>query len=251
MDPIDRSQQPNSVNLAASQSEAGKDGSLQSHNSPQQSSPPARTPADPPRKDLSQKGLPEDKDVLRRLQERDEQALLLLYDKYQRLVYSLAIKIVRDEHEAEELVQEVFLQVWEKAALFNSERGAFESWLITLTHNRAIDLLRSKRYKQRAAEDRLDPLDLASISTESTTLKRTALQETIEFDERALVKQALSKISPEQRESLELAYYEGYSQSEIAEKLQVPLGTIKTRMRQGMIKLSGFLKELHSEIGKQ
>lgn len=186
----------------------------------------------------------EDIALLARLTERDEQALLELYHKYQRLVYSLALRILREESEAQELLQEVFLHVWEKAQLFNSERGTFEAWLLTLTHHRAIDVLRTRRFKQRTAEERVDPDVLAGLATEETTSEQTGLTDTIELDERARVQEAMKEISSEQRDVLELAYYQGYSQSEIAELLGIPLGTVKTRMRQGMIKLGRYLKDL-------
>jgi RNA polymerase sigma-70 factor, ECF subfamily len=186
----------------------------------------------------------EDIDLLRRLTLRDEQALLTLYHKYQRLVYSLALRVLKEEPEAQELLQEVFLHVWEKASMFDRERGSFDAWLVTLTHHRAIDVLRTRRYKQRATEDRVDPDVLAGMSTENTILDRTGLTESIEKDEREKVRLAMEEISTEQKQVLELAYYEGYSQSEIAELLKIPLGTVKTRMRQGMIKLSRHLKNL-------
>lgn len=186
----------------------------------------------------------EDISLLARLTERDEQALLQLYRKYQRLVYSLALRVLREEAEAQELLQEVFLHVWEKASLFNSERGTFEAWLLTLTHHRAIDVLRTRRFKQQASEERVDPDVLAGLATQETISDRSGLTDSIEIDERVRVQSALEEISKEQREVLELAYYEGYSQSEIAERLGIPLGTVKTRMRQGMIKLSNHLKDL-------
>ena len=186
----------------------------------------------------------EDIDLLRRLTLRDEQALLSLYHKYQRLVYSLALRVLRDEAEAQELLQEVFLHVWEKASMFDQDRGSFDSWLVTLTHHRAIDVIRTRRFKQRASEDRVDPEVLAGMSTENKILERRGLTDSIENDEREKVRLAMEEISKEQKQVLELAYYEGYSQSEIAEMLSIPLGTVKTRMRQGMIKLSKHVKDL-------
>ena len=189
----------------------------------------------------------EDVQLLAEVAARSEPALRRIYAKYRRLVYSLALRILRDEGEAEELVQEVFLHVWQKASLFDPERGAFESWLTTLAHHRAVDVLRTRRFRQRAVETRLDPADLAEIKSESTISDRSGLSESIELDERAKVYEAFAEIPPEQKQVLELAYYEGYSQSEIAEKLSLPLGTVKTRMRQGMIRLSKHLKGLRYE----
>ncbi|HEY6170712.1 MAG TPA: sigma-70 family RNA polymerase sigma factor, partial [Candidatus Kapabacteria bacterium] len=174
-------------------------------------------------------------------------ALIRLYDKYRRSVYSMLLRIVKIESEAEELLQDVFMQVWEKAELFDAERGYFDTWLFTLTHNKAINTLRSKLYKKNAQEDRKDIQDLAAVVTPRTTQETTPLSEQEDADDRKAVLGALDKIPSDQRDALMLAYYEGLSQSEIAGKTGVPLGTIKTRMRQGMIKLQGLLGELRNQ----
>lgn len=182
--------------------------------------------------------------LLAEIARKNEDALIRLYDKYRRSVYSMLLRIVKIESEAEELLQDVFMQVWEKAELFDAERGYFDTWLFTLTHNKAINTLRSRLYKKNAQEDRKDIQDLAAVVTPLTTQETTPLSVQEAADDRKAVLDALDKIPSDQRDALMLAYYEGFSQSEIAEKLGVPLGTIKTRMRQGMIKLQGLLREL-------
>jgi RNA polymerase sigma-70 factor (ECF subfamily) len=182
----------------------------------------------------------EDLSILARISEADESALAELYDKYGRLIYSLVLRIVRNDEEARELVQDVFLQVWNKAALFDHERGTFITWLVTLAHNKAINTLRSRRYKKSAQEAKQD---IADITSDATVDHRTPERDALETDERRNIMRALDQIPELQRKALYLSYYEGYSQSEIAEMLGEPLGTIKTRMRKGMMKLANILQE--------
>ena len=184
--------------------------------------------------------------LLGEIARKNEDALMRLYDKYRRSVYSMLLRIVKLESEAEELLQDVFMQVWEKAELFDAERGYFDTWLFTLTHNKAVNTLRSRLSKKSALEDRKDIQDLANVVSPQTTQETTPLSEQESADDRSAVLTALNNIPSDQRDALMLAYYDGLSQSEIAEKLGVPIGTIKTRMRQGMIKLQGLLKELRS-----
>ena len=137
-------------------------------------------------------------------------------------------------------MQDVFLQVWNKAALFDHERGTFVTWLVTLAHNKAINTLRSRRYKKSAQEAKQD---IADITSDSTVDHHTPERDALETDERRNIMRALGQIPEQQRKALYLSYYEGYSQSEIAEMLGEPLGTIKTRMRKGMMKLANILAE--------
>ncbi len=182
----------------------------------------------------------EDLDLLARISEGDQKSLAILYDKYAKLIYSLTMRIVRSEDDARELQQDVFLQVWHKAGLFDNERGSFVTWLLTLAHNKSINTLRSRRYKKSALETNDD---IAEITNDQTTTHHTPLSEVIESDERHQVKQALDQLPELQRNAIYLSYYEGYSQSEIAGMLGEPIGTIKTRMRNGMLKLVGILGE--------
>lgn len=182
-----------------------------------------------------------DESLLSKISGGDTEALAKLYDKYQRRIYSLVLKIVRNEDDAAEVMQDVFLQVWEKAGLFDQDRGSFGAWLSTLAHNKAINLLRSRRFKKSALEVRQDLEELSSQTNEATIERRTALDEQIESSEREAMLALLNQIPEAQRTALTMAYYSGYSQTEIADALGVPLGTIKTRMRQGMMKLRDML----------
>ncbi len=183
----------------------------------------------------------EDLELLARISTGDSAALSRIYDKYKRKIYSLVLQIVKREEDASEIVQDVFLQVWDKATLFDDGRGTFSAWLSTLAHNKAINVMRSRRFKKSAQEVTQDLNDLSELGSEHTVEHRTALDEQIEDDERSQIMEVLNRIPSEQRTTLIMAYYSGYSQSEIAEALGVPLGTIKTRMRQGMIKLRELL----------
>jgi RNA polymerase sigma-70 factor, ECF subfamily len=181
----------------------------------------------------------EDLDLLGRIVLREEDALLALYRKYQKPVYSLALRVLRSEPESQQLLQEIFLHVWEKASLFQPQRGRLDTWLLSLTHHRAIDQVRLRRDKQRTSKDKIDPEVLAGRSAEH------ALEDQAEAAQPAQeIIDLLADLSPEEKQALELAYYEGYSQAETAELLLIPPGVVKNRIRQGMIKLSAQLKKM-------
>jgi RNA polymerase sigma-70 factor (ECF subfamily) len=164
----------------------------------------------------------------------DEQALAELYDRYGRVAYGLALRIVRDPALAEDAVQEAFLTVWRTAGSFRSDRAKPSTWILTLVHRRAVDVVRREE-RRRAA-----PLE----GTEEPDERGLAADEEIELsDRRRLVQEALRQLPDEQREALELAYYGGLTQSELAERLSVPLGTIKSRMFTGLRRLRDLLAE--------
>jgi len=176
-----------------------------------------------------------DIDLYRELQQGDTRALGVIYDRYGTLVYRLALKLLASNQEAEDLTQEIFLAIWQKRA-YDPKRGSLSSFLMTMTRSRAIDRLRSRgsnlRFLQRiglAERDNSFPNPLEQVS----------LQERSEQ-----VKAALEALPENQRQVLEMAYYEGLSQSEIASRLQTPLGTIKTRGRQALLKLKGILYDM-------
>lgn len=169
---------------------------------------------------------------MRRVAERDESALELLYDRYARLLYSVILAILRDADEAQDLLQEVFVQIWNNASSFDPARGTAYAWIVALTRNRSIDRLRSKNFRERRNET--DSLDIAM---ELATNELTPLDATVVVERAHIVRAALLELLPEQRELLERAYFQGYTQSELSEELGIPLGTVKTRMRQGLQKL--------------
>ena len=162
----------------------------------------------------------------------DENALGELYDRYGRVAYGLALRIVRDRALAEDAVQEAFLAVWRSAGAFLAEQGKPSTWILTLVHRRAVDLVR--REERRRAE----PLEETDHPTGEATDEEAWLRA-----QRQVVQEALRKLPPEQREAIELAYYGGFTQSELAEKLGLPLGTIKSRMFTGLKRLRELLAE--------
>lgn len=168
----------------------------------------------------------------------DQQALSQLYDTYTRLLYSLIIKIVKNQEVAEDILQEVFVQVWDKASKFDGNKGTVYTWLTTMSRNKSIDHLRSKTHKN-SSKNVSDPEEYVFPLMES--VEATPLDATIQNDQRNRINQALGQIPAEQKEIIEIAYFQGYTQSEIAAELDLPLGTVKTRMRQGMIKLKEII----------
>jgi RNA polymerase sigma-70 factor (ECF subfamily) len=189
-----------------------------------------------------------DSALMNLIRQHDPQALTRLYNKYQRKVYSVVLRIVRNEEDACEILQDVFLQVWEKANLFDSDRGTFSGWLIAVAHNKAINLLRSRPRKKKSLEITQDFEQLSELIIDRTIERHTAFDDQLETDERERILSLLEQIPSEQQTPLLLAYYKGYSQSEIAKMLALPLGTIKTRMRQGIIKLRNLIGENTSDF---
>ena len=167
--------------------------------------------------------------LIDRIGKGDADALAFLYDRYASRVLGLTARILGDRDEAEDVLQEVFLQVWRTPRQFDSARGSAGTWLLILARSRAIDRLRSLR---RRGHGRQVPIDAQPL-TSGEDLERAA--ETSQ--EGAAVRRALAELPDEQRRALELAYFGGYTQTEIAEMTGAPLGTVKTRLRQGMMKL--------------
>lgn len=172
--------------------------------------------------------------LLARIAAGDQSALAELYDASSAKVFGLAMKILGDRDAAEEITVDVYTQVWRKIASYDAQRGTPGSWLMTMTKNRAIDGFRS-RYLERG---RQVPLDEAA---ELPGHEATPEQYSAGLERQRLVQAALAVLSTEQRQAIALAYYWGMSQSEIADRLKLPLGTVKTRMRLGMIRLREVL----------
>ena len=181
-----------------------------------------------------------DVELLKAVARGDEQALAQLYDSYRLILFGLLVRILNSREEAEDVLQEVFLQVWRRARDFDETRGKPFTWLVTLARSRAIDRLRSLGARDRVAQ--------ASVR-EAAEEVSDAARDTFRSEQRALVTSALSQLPEEQKRPLVLAYFEGLTQSEIAAKLGAPLGTVKTRMRAGMIKLRELLTGKNESFG--
>jgi RNA polymerase sigma-70 factor, ECF subfamily len=173
--------------------------------------------------------------LIKRVADGDQYALNNLYDSTNRLVFGLVLRILNDRSTAEEVLLDVYTQVWRQAALYDRSRGAPLAWIVTIARSRAIDRLRSGRLEQQSKEplDAVGEVRATSISPEEATFNS---------ERQRLIQSALAALSPEQREVIELAYYSGLSHTEIAAKLGQPLGTVKTRTRLGMMKLRETLR---------
>lgn len=173
-----------------------------------------------------------DADLLRAIVQRDEAALASLYDRYRVILFGLLVRILGSREEAEDILQEVLIQVWRRAADFDEERGKVFTWLVTLSRSRAIDRLRQLSARERLA---------AASAQEAPAEASDAAEDTYRSEQKEIVAGVLAQLPEDQRQALVLAYFEGLTQTEIATRLNTPLGTIKTRMRAGMIKLRELL----------
>jgi len=179
----------------------------------------------------------EDVACLERVAARDQAAAAGLYNRHSRAPYSLILRIVGDETEAEDVLQEVFAQAFRQASRYDASRGVVAAWLLMMARSRAIDRIRARRarFEARTGEVRR-PLD------EMPDSQPNAASAMLNEEQTRLVRQALGELPLLQRMAIELAYYEGLSHTEIAERLEQPLGTVKTRIRLGLLKLRDALK---------
>lgn len=160
--------------------------------------------------------------LVARLCDGDQNAMADLYDRYSGIVYGVALRVLGDTAAAEDVLQEIFLQLWRRPQAYNADRGGLAPWLAVIARNRAIDVLR-----KRPPEDDLDELPVAvAIDLEDIAAQRLAVQK---------VRRAIAQLPQEQREALEMAFFEGLTHSEIANKTGEPLGTVKTRIRSALM----------------
>lgn len=178
-----------------------------------------------------------DQEAVKRMAGRDADALAEIYDRHSRAVYSLALRIVGEQAEAEDVVQEVFSQAWGQASKYTPDRGPVVAWLLTMTRSRAIDRVRARR--ARPDGEIADPLQLSGL-TDSAQLQDLTL---LTREQVGFLRGALERLPALQRIAIEMAYFEGLTQSEIAARLDEPLGTVKTRVRLALLKLREALTE--------
>ncbi len=183
-----------------------------------------------------------DHKLLHHIAQVEEGALEALYARYATSVYSLAMFMLKQQPLAEEVTQDVFLNIWLKAATYKAERGEPRAWIMSIAHHRIVDFIRSRRRTPPISEpdefDALERLPSSGISTEEEVERS--------LDRDRIIK-ALASLPEAQKQVIILAYFEGYSQSEMAEKLRQPLGTVKTRVRLAMQKLRTILEDYGSE----
>lgn len=177
-------------------------------------------------------GLP---DLMRRIIDRDRQALSDLYDALSRPLFSLAYRMLGDMHEAEDAIQDVFLQIWNKAAQYNAAAGTPAQWAVRMARNRCIDRLRARQRENRviSQSETDEPVEAAETTAPADV--------GISSEEAARIRAAVNSLPLEQRQALELVFFSGLSHNDVAAALQQPLGTVKARIRRGMLKLRDTL----------
>lgn len=171
-------------------------------------------------------------------------ALEVLYDRYSRIVLSFATRMLGDRQSGEELLQEVFFRAWQQAHNYSAGRGSFATWLLSITHNMSIDEIRKRRRRPQRAESADPVLMLTNVRDQSPSVEESAELGAL----RETMARAIRTLPDAQRRAIELAYFRGLTQREIAEELDEPLGTIKTRMRLGMRKLRDYLETYEVEL---
>ena len=175
-------------------------------------------------------------ELLRRIGEGNRDAFSQLYDRFNGVLFATAYRVLNNQEAAEDVLQDVFVQIWEKAALYDPTRGKPLTWAITLTRNKAIDRLRSVQRRNRLGDE---------LEREAETFEQFDDKSSVDAVESAekgkLVRQAVGKLSREQRAAIEMAFFSGLTQTEIAARLGEPLGTVKARIRRGMMKLKDLI----------
>jgi RNA polymerase sigma-70 factor, ECF subfamily len=189
-------------------------------------------------------GAPSDLEIMKAIQAEDPDALSQLYDRYNGILKALILRVIHNEAEADDLLQEIFMEIWNQAKNFSSQKGKPLGWMVTLARRRAIDGLRKKQAYARA-EERLQN----ETEQQPDAWAHNATEEQIVLsDTRELIRKVLAGLPPAQQEAIDLAFFRGMSQREIAAKTNTPLGTVKTRLELGLKKIYDGLKELRGEL---
>jgi RNA polymerase sigma-70 factor, ECF subfamily len=189
-------------------------------------------------------GAPSDLDLMQAIQAEDPDALAQLYDRYNGILKALILRVVHNEAEADDLLQEIFMEIWNQAKNFSAQKGKPLGWMVTLARRRAIDGLRKKQAYARA-EERLQ----SETEQQPDAWVHNATEEAIVLgDTRALMRKVIDGLPPAQQQAIDLAFFQGMSQREIAAKTNTPLGTVKTRLELGLKKIYDGLKELRDEL---
>lgn len=189
-------------------------------------------------------GAPSDLALMQAIQAEDPDALAQLYDRYNGILKALILRVVHNEAEADDLLQEIFMEIWNQAKNFSAQKGKPLGWMVTLARRRAIDGLRKKQAYARA-EERLQN----ETEQQPDAWVHNATEEAIVLgDTRALMRKVIAGLPPAQQQAIDLAFFQGMSQREIAAKTNTPLGTVKTRLELGLKKIYDGLKELRDEL---
>ena len=189
-------------------------------------------------------GAPSDLDLMQAIQAEDPDALAQLYDRYNGILKALILRVVHNDAEADDLLQEIFMEIWNQAKNFSAQKGKPLGWMVTLARRRAIDGLRKKQAYTRA-EERLQN----ETEQQPDAWVHNATEEAIVLsDTRVLIRKVINGLPPAQQQAIDLAFFNGMSQREIAAKTNTPLGTVKTRLELGLKKIYEGLKELKDEL---
>lgn len=175
-------------------------------------------------------------ELLKRIAQGDRQSFEQFYDRFSRVLFTVAYRLLGNQEAAEDVLQEVFVQIWDKAPRYDPSRGKPLTWAITLTRYRAIDLLRSLRRRGQLYDDAKQEAQAEEQFDDRSSFLAVAAGE-----RHAFVREAIEKLPPDQREAIELAFFSSLTHAEIAERLIQPLGTIKARIRRGLIRLRGLI----------
>jgi RNA polymerase sigma-70 factor, ECF subfamily len=189
-------------------------------------------------------GAPSDLDLMHGIQAREPDALSQLYDRYNGILKALILRVIHNEAEADDLLQEIFMEIWNQAKNFSAEKGKPLGWMVTLARRRAIDGLRKKQAYQRAEER----LQNETEQQPDAWVHNATEEEILLSDTRSLIRKVIRGLPPAQQQAIDLAFFRGMSQREIAAKTNTPLGTVKTRLELGLKKIYDGLKELRDEL---
>lgn len=187
---------------------------------------------------LTDSQVEEDIRLLQRIADRDAASFQTFYRKYSGLLFASISNVLNDHHDAQDVMQEVLVQVWNKAHLYEPRKGKPLTWLTTMARNRAIDRIRSKQRRSRLNDD--FEVESRGVQPEFEESGREALEEK---ERDGILKHAVDKLNPDQKEAIQLAYFSGLTQAEVAERLHEPLGTVKARIRRGVNRLEGLVKQ--------
>lgn len=187
--------------------------------------------------DAADANVQEDIRLLQRIAERDSVSFQTFYKKYAGLLFSSISNVLNDHHDAEDVMQEVLVQVWNKAHLYEPRKGKPLTWLTTMARNRAIDRIRSKQRRSRLNDD--FEVENKHVQPEFDVSAHDLLQEK---ERDGVIRKAVAKLTPDQRQAIDLAYFSGLTQAEVADRLHEPLGTVKARIRRGVNRLETLVK---------
>jgi RNA polymerase sigma-70 factor (ECF subfamily) len=193
---------------------------------------------------LLEAGAPSDLELMQGIQQGEPDALSVLYDRYNGIIKALILRVIHNEAEADDLLQEIFMEIWNQAKNFSAQKGKPLGWMVTLARRRAIDGLRKKQAYARAEER----LQSETEQQPDAWVHNTTETEITRGDTRELIRKVIDSLPLPQQQAVELAFFQGMSQREIAAKTNTPLGTVKTRLELGLKKIYDGLKELRHEL---